>query len=145
LAFAIDPTTNVSVRIARFAVRNSLDGFTMTSRGRNVAEAFTYDTGSGTTTVEIEAHALEVEIRRSKLPQALTLCMFATNWVLTIVSTCIAFSAVTKGRVGFAAVILHGSMALAITGIRELYLSPPPFGAFLGMFLIAASFRYSTF
>lgn len=143
-AFAIDPATNVSLGIAQFAIGNSLSRFTISSRGRNVVRAFAYDTGSGATTVEIEARALEVEISRSKLPQALTMCMSATTWVLTIASSYITFSAVTKGRVGFAAVILHGSVAFAIASIRELYLSSPPFGAFLGMPLIAVPFRRST-
>jgi hypothetical protein len=143
-AFAIDPATNVSLGITQFAVGSSLNGFTISSRGRNVAKAFTYDTGSGATTVEIEARALEVEIRRSILPQALTMSMFTTTWVLTILSAYITFSAVTTGRVGFAAVILHGSVAFAIASIRGLYLSPPPFGAFLGTLPIAAPFSYST-
>jgi hypothetical protein len=48
-----------------------------------------------------------------------------------------------KGRVGFMAVILHSSMVFAIASIQELYLSPPPFGAFLGTLLITAPFHYS--
>jgi hypothetical protein len=132
-AFAIDPATNLPVDIAQFTIANSFNDFTMSSRNMKVTKDFTYDTDSGPTTVEIIAHALEVEISRSKFAQALTMCMFATNWVLTIASAHIVFSAVTKGRVDFMAVILHSSVALAILGIRRLYVSPPPFGAFLGI------------
>ena len=94
--------------------------------------------------MEIEAHALEVKIRESILLQALTMCMFTTTWVLTILLAYITFSAVMKGKVGFMAVILHSSVAFAIASIWELYLSPPPFGAFLGTLLITAPFHYST-
>jgi len=130
-AFAVNPATNVSVDIARFAITNPSDSFTTSSRSTNVTKGFVYDTDSGPTTVEIVAHALDVEISHSRLTQGISLCMFATNWILTITSAYITFSAVTKGRVGFAVVILHGSMVFAILGIRGLYASSPPFGAFL--------------
>jgi hypothetical protein len=91
--------------------------------------------------VGIVAHALEAEISRSELAQALTLCMFATDWVLTIVSAYIVFSAATKGRVDFVVIILHGSVGLAILGIRKLYVSSPPFGAFLGILRCARLFH----
>jgi len=79
------------------------------------------------------AQALEVEISRSELAQTFTMWMFTTNWILTLVSAYLTFTAVTKGRVNFTVVILHCSMALAIPSIWKLYISPPPFGASLGM------------
>ena len=130
--FVVDTTTNLSVDIAQLTIADSLDGFTTSSRGMKTIKQFVYDTGGAHKTVEIEARALEVEIRRSRLAQTLTMCMLATNWALTIASTYATFEAVTYGRVNFAAVIAHGSIALAITGIRQLYLGPPPFGALLG-------------
>jgi len=125
-AFAIDPSTNSSVDIARFAVADFLDGFTISSLGMNVTKAFTYNAGGGSTTVEILARALEVGISRSKFSQGLTMCMIVTSWFLTIASTYIAFSAVRKGRVNFMTVNLHASIALAISAIQKLYTSPPP-------------------
>jgi len=109
----------------------------MSSQTRSVTKQFVYDTGNGRETAEIEARAVEIEIRRSKLAHTLTMCMFATNWALTIASTYAAFEAMTKVRVTFAAVIAHGSMGLAIMAISKLYLGPPPFGAFLGLCQIA--------
>lgn len=102
-----------------------------------MTKQFVYDTSSGRKTLEVEARALEVEIRHSNLAQAFTMCVFATNWALTIASTYTAFEAMAQGRVNFAAAIAHGSIALAIVSIRQLYLGPPPFGAFLGSCPIA--------
>lgn len=137
--FAVDPSTNLPIDMARFAIANSVDGYTITSRTTNITKDFTYNTDSGPTTTEILAHGLEVGISRSGFTQALTMCMFVTTWVLTIVSTYFAFSAVKKGRVDFAIVILHASIVLAISGIQKIYTSPPPFGISLGMLLCRAS------
>ena len=132
-AFAVDPSTNLPIDIAQFTIADSLDGFTITSRGMEITKDFTYDAGSGSTTVEIVARALEVEVGRSKLIKALNMCMFATNWALTIASAYVVFSAVTKGRVDFMIVILYSSMAMAILSIQKFYINPPPFGTLLGM------------
>jgi hypothetical protein len=83
--------------------------------------------------VEVKSRMLTVVIRYSTLALALTACMFTANWVLTLASLYIAFSAVTKGRVTWSAFMLHGTMALVIPSIRKLYLCPPPFGVFLGV------------
>ena len=129
----MDPSTNLPVDIARLAIADSLDGFTVSTRGMEMTKDFVYNTGIGSKTVEIVAHALEVEISRSKFTQALNMCMFATNWGLTIASTYVVISAVTKGRVDFMVVILYSSMGVAILGIQKFYVNPPPFGEFLGM------------
>jgi len=129
-AIAVDPVTNLSVNIAQFAIVNSLDGFTISSRGAEAMKRFNYDTDGGPKTVEIESRALDVQIRHSKSAKMLNICIFATNWALTLVSTYIACKATTTGRVDFAVVLVHGSMVLAISSIRKLYVSPPPFGAF---------------
>jgi len=130
--FAIDPSTNLPIDMARFAIADSVDGYAISSRAMNITKDFTYNTDSGLTTAEILAHALEVGIGRSKFTQALTMCMFVTTWFLTIVSTYFAFSAVKKGTVDFAIVVLHASIVLAIAGIQKIYTSPPPFGISLG-------------
>ena len=141
-AIAIDPATNRSVNIAQFAIANPLGGFTISSRDTKTMERFAYDADSGPTTVEIESRALDVDIRRSKSAHILNVCIFTTNWVLTLVSAYIAGKAATNGRVDFAVVMVHGSMALAIPNIRKLYISPPPFGAFIGILAVPPPFRY---
>ena len=130
--FAIAPSTNLSIDIARFAIADTFDGFTISTRGMNVTKDFIYNAGKGLTTTEILAHALEVGISRSNFTQGLTMCMLVTNWVLTLVSTYYAFVAVRKGRVDFAIIILHASTGLAVSAIQKLYASPPPFGEPIG-------------
>lgn len=144
-AFAIDPSTNLSIDIARFAVADSFDGFTVSSRGMDFTMDFTYDPGNGSTTVEILAHALEIGISRSGFTRALTMCMFATSWFLTVASTYFAFKAVAKGRADFAIVMLHASTGLAISSIQKLYTSPPPLGASLGTLRLHPSVSQFTY
>ena len=141
--FAIDPSTNLPIDMARFAIANSVDGYTISSRAMNITKDFTFNTDSGLATAEILAYALEVGIGHSKFTRALTMCMSVTTWVLTIVSTYFAFSAVKKGRVDFAIVILHASIVLAISGIQKVYSSPPPFGISLGTLRLCPSVAQS--
>jgi hypothetical protein len=67
----MDPATNLPVDIARFAIGDSFNDFTTSSRSMKVTKDFTHDTDSGPKTVEIVAHALEVGISPSKLARAL--------------------------------------------------------------------------
>jgi len=140
----VDPATNLSVDIGRFAVANSLDWFTISSRSARAVEGFTYDTASGPTTVEMGSSTLEVEIRRSESAKALNMCIFATNWILTLVTAYIAGKAATNRRVDFATVVFHGSIALVIPSIRKLYIDPPPFGAFPGTLAVSTLIRCLT-
>ena len=132
-AFAINPTSNQSVDIARFLVPSSPNGFAICSNDTEVVRQFIYNTSDGPATVEVKSRLLTAVIRYSTLALALTACMFVANWALTLASLYIAFSAMTKGRVTWSAFTLHGTMALVIPSIRSLYLCPPPFGAYLGV------------
>jgi hypothetical protein len=132
-AYAMDPATNQSADVARFSIPFSPDGFTVRSHETEVTKKFTCNTDNGPTTVEVKSRMLTVVIRYSVFTLALTMCMFAANWALTLTSLYITFSAMTKGRVTWSAFTLHGTMALAIPWIRKLYLCPPPFGVFLGL------------
>lgn len=131
-AFALNPATNQSVDIARFSVPDPPSGFVMSSSDTEVAKQFTYDTDDGPKTVEIKSRMLTIGVRYSTFALALTACMFITNWILTLASLCIAFSAMAKGKVTWSALILHSTMILVIPSIRNLYLCPPPFGTFIG-------------
>ena len=132
-AFAINPTSNQSVNIARFLVPGSPNGFAICSNDTEVVRRFTYNTGDGPATVEVKSRLLTAVIRYSTLALALTVCMVIVNWALTLASLYIAFLAMTKGRVTWSTFTLHGTMAMAIPSIRGLYLCPPPFGTFLGV------------
>ena len=120
--FAIDPVTNLSVDIARFAFADSADGFT-------VARLSTRED----TTIGIGSRALEVEFRRSKPSgSTITMCMLAMSWALTLVSAYITLVAMTKGRIDSTTITIHASTVLGILGIWIVYADGQPFRADLG-------------
>lgn len=134
-AFALDPVTNLSVDIAQLAFTDSLDGFTTSARGMKMTKVITTNVGGEQATKEIECHFLEAEIRRSKLSQALGLCILTTTWILTLLSVLRTFAAVTKGRVDFAEVALHSLMAFVFVVRVWVWKRGPSaslFGPFLG-------------
>jgi len=131
-AFAMNPTTNQPVNIMRFSAPDSPSGFAMSSSETGTTKLFTYATESGPRTVEIKSRMLTIAVRYSTLTLALTTSMFVANWILTLGSLFITFSAVKKGKVTWPVFMLHSAMVLVIPSIRKLYLCPPPFGKFLG-------------
>lgn len=132
-AFGINPVNNLSVDIAQFPAPTAPTGFTVSSHYADVMDKFTYDTGNGSEITRVKSRALTLTIRYSAFALALTTCMFATNWALTLASLCITFSTMKKGRITWSAFALHSTMALVVPSIRRLYLCPLPFGAFLGV------------
>lgn len=133
-AFVINPADNLSVDITQFSVPGSHNGFSISSscRDADITSQFRYSTDNGSDMMQVTSRALAIAIQHSAFTLALTACMFVANWVLTLASLYIAFSAMKKGRVTWSAFILHSTMALVIPSIRKLYLCPPPFGVFLG-------------
>lgn len=134
-AFATSPADNSPVDIAQFSVPSSANGFTISSyfHSTYVPNRFTYNTGNGSETIQVNSRTLSIVIRYSAFTLVLTGCMFITNWVLTLASLCITFSAVKKGRVTWSAFVLSSTMVLIVRSIRKLYLCPLPFGMFLGV------------
>lgn len=131
-AFAIDPSTNLPVDVALFTIAGLPDGFATSSRRTTVSGGFVPSTDDGSTMVEIEAWTLEVKYRRSKLSGALTLCMFAMSWALTLGSVCVTLMAMTKGAVSLTTIVLHAFTALAILGLWGGWLGGRSFGTYPG-------------
>lgn len=131
-AFAIDPSTNLSINIHRFEVPNSLDGFTISSSATRVVKEFSYITTNGFTVTGVDSSALTVEIKRSDLSQALNVCILVTSWVLTLGLAYVTVTGARNGRVDFMVLFLYVSVALAIASLRRLLVSqPPPFGEYV--------------
>ena len=133
-AFAINPADNLPVDI-RFSVPNSPNGFTVSSHFHRtyIPNRFTYDTGNGSETIQVNSRALSIVIQYSAFALVFTGCMFATNWIFTLASLYITFSAVKKGQVTWHAFALNSTMILVVHSIRKLYLCPLPFGMVLGV------------
>ena len=135
LAFAIDPATGTSVNLAQFRMENWLEWFTIFSNGTRTTAEFTHHTTSGPTTTEVESHVLAVEIRRSGWARTFNMCILAESWILAVGA--VHFSRKrASGWVAVVAAALRISWVLTIATIRSLYIGTPPFGSFLGMFLL---------
>jgi len=132
--FAIEKTTNASIPIITFEIGSSGPGdFCTTSEVVPTNNEFTYDTGSGPTTVEIKSHTIYASIGRSIPARALTYSMFGINWLLavcSIITTSVTYNRVRgEGEVGIA--LLPVTVILTIPTIRSVYVGSPPFGIYL--------------
>ena len=134
-AFAVESATNRSVPIT-LAVGNAgpgdLSDFTTRCQTIPTRTVFTYDVGIGPATVEVESYTTFAEVKRTARARALTLSMFAINWVLALFSVAVAMSLVLKKNVKEGFAFLPVTIILSIPGVRSLYVGSPPFGIFLG-------------
>lgn len=132
-ALAIDPTTNHSVPIAAFAVVDIPGDFTVYSHGTAVTTNFTYDSGDGLVTTEVESHVLQVEIKRSVIAKAFAGSLFLINWSLTVSLVYITLRvACKKMEVSIAVAASPLSFLSTIPTIRSLYASSIPLGSSAG-------------
>ena len=131
--FAIDPTTNRSVNIATFGILDILGDFVIRSHDAADTSEFTYDSGTGLVTMEVESRLLWVDITRSTVAKAFAICMFLGNWTLAAGSVYTTIL-VAFGRLDANSVIaaLPFSNLLTIPAIRSLYVDSPPLSISVG-------------
>jgi len=134
-AFVVEATTNTSIPIT-LAVGDAGPGdpsdFITRYKSESTTTVFTYDTGNGPVTVEVESRTVQARVKRVARARALTLSMFAINWVLTLCSVAIAMNVVIKEKAKDGLDILPVTIILSIPAIRSLYIGSPPFGIYLG-------------
>ena len=133
LVFVIDTATNRSVPIIKFAAADPLNNFVTRSTDSPTTSKFTYDSGEGPVTIEVESRVLELDIRRSVLSRAFTMCLWIVNWALTAATlyiTLVIF--VDTKRMSDGVLALPITVVLTIPVIRGLYVGAPPFGILLG-------------
>ena len=131
--FAIDPTTNHSVHIAMFGILDALGDFVIHSHDAPDTTEFTYDSGNGLVTTEVEPRVLRGEITRSAIAKAFAICLFLVNWTLTVGSvyiTTLVASRILDANSVVAA--LPFSAPLTIPMVRSLYIDSPPMGTSIG-------------
>jgi len=131
--FAIDPTTNHSVHVAMFGVLDTIGDFVIRSYDAAYPSQFTYDSGNGLVTAEVESRLLRGKITQSSIAKAFAVCLFLVNWMLTIGSvyiTALVGSRMLEANSVVAA--LPFSASLTIPTIRSLYISSPPLGTSIG-------------
>jgi hypothetical protein len=135
LVFVVEKTTNKSVPITGLAVGDPLNNFITSSVDTETKSNYTYDSGTGPTTVVVESRVLKATVERSMLAKAFTMCMLTVNWALTAGSVYITLVVANKRvthRVTDAVPLVPVTVILTIPAIRALYVGSPPFGIFLG-------------
>ena len=133
VAFAIDPTTNSSVDITTFGVLDIFGDFVIRSHDAADRSKFTYQSGDGLVSMEVESHVLQGEIKRSVIAKMIAICLFLGNWAMAIGSVyTTALVASDKLEANSMAAALPFSALLAIPTIRSLYTSSQPLGISTG-------------
>ena len=132
-AFAIDPTTNNSVRIATFGIVDTLSDFVIRSYDVADMTKLTHESEDGLVTTEVESRVIRVEIERSTIAKAFVICLFLGNWAVTV-SSVYTTALVVFGKLEANSMIaaLPFSALLAIPTIRSLYIGSPPLGSSVG-------------
>jgi len=135
-AFVLEKGTTRTIPITMFAVSSTgpID-FTTPSFEEQTKTNFTYTTGDGPVTIEVESHTMSATIKHSKRARALTFSMFSINWVLTLCSVAIALIVLRRsGEVKDGVALLPITVILSIPTIRGIFVGSPPFGILLGAY-----------
>ena len=132
-AFAIDPLTNSSIQIAMFGIFDALGDYVIRSYDAAGTTKFTYESGDGLVTTEVESCVMRAKIERSAIAKAILICLFIGNWAVTV-SSVYTTALVMFGKLEANSMIaaLPFSALLAIPTIRSLYISSPPLGFSVG-------------
>ena len=133
-AFVIEKATNRSVPIVTFLTGEAPNNFVISSvETMRTRSNYTYDSGEGPVTVEVESSVIDIEVKRSQLARAFTLCLFIVNWALTVGSTYVTLLAVFReGEMNEAVLLFPVTIVLTIPALRSLYVGSPPFGIIIG-------------
>ena len=133
LGVVIEKATNKSVPIVKFAAGGGPDNFVISSSDTRMRSNYTYDSGTGSTTIEVNSKIIDITARRSQLARAFTMCMLIINSALTLGPIYVTLIAVVrKEKVHEGALLLPVTIILTIPALRNLYVGSPPFGIFLG-------------
>ena len=139
-AFVIEKATNKSVPIVAFAASEGPNNFIVYSTSGHTKSRFTYDSGTGPTTLLVDSSVVSVQVKRSPITRAFTLCLLVVNWALTVGSVYITLLAlVGTGKKDPAVVLLPVTLVLTIPTLRGLYVGSPPFGVYIGEYRVVSS------
>ena len=115
-AAAVDPTTNLSVRIARLAVTSPLNSFEVRSHDADTTGPAPF----------LVLRSLKAMIKRSTISQMFTISLVIFNWFLTIgmiyTTGLVMFGMIEPNS---AVALMPFSMMLAIPAVRSLYADLP--------------------
>jgi len=131
--FVIEKETNQSIPIVTLTTGRAPGNFDLSSTEVETTRNYTYDSDTGPTTINVNARIAQIEAKRSRFPQALTMCLFLVNWTLTVGSIYIVVLVIFgRGGINDAVLLLPVTIILTIPTLRSLYPGSPPFGVFIG-------------
>jgi len=132
-AFVIDTVANEPIPIVAFTVGQAPDSFDISSVEVVTTSNYTYDSGTGPTTIAVHSKIAYIEVKRSRFAQALTISLLLVNWALTAASIYIVVLVVfRKERMNDAVLLLPVTIILTIPTLRGLYPGPLPLGIYIG-------------
>ena len=123
----IDKATNKSLPIIAFEVTDLANYFVISSSDSSTTGGVLDDSGW-----------MWFEAKRSIFARAFTMCMFLINWALTMGSVYITILVVAlrKEKIDAAFLLLPVTIVLTVPTLRGLYVGSPPFGVYIGKFLV---------
>lgn len=136
LATAINPATNQSVRIARFAVTSPVGSFAIISHDADATESI-HNPEKERVAPRAGSRMLNIEIKRSKIARTFILSLALLDWLLvfgTVYITALVTSGNMEASNGLA--LLPFSMLVTIPTIRALYAESPSLSTSIGTFRI---------
>lgn len=129
----IEKDRGTSVPIIAFAASGKPDNFIIESTEWQTKSKYTYDSGTGPTVGEVESRVIRVTAKRMPLAQAFTIFVLVVNSALAIGSAYVTLLVhFKKDGVHDAVLLLPVTIVLTIPALRNLYVSSPPFGIYLG-------------
>ena len=135
--FALEKTHKKSVPIVAFTAGEAADNFVLSSNVTHTNDGFTYDPTTSRVVAAVESTMIQIVAKRSKFAQAFTLCLLLVNWALTIGSIYITLLVIIRGeKMDAAVLVLPVTIVLTIPTLRGLYVGSPPFGVYIGKFLV---------
>ena len=133
LMFVIEKATNKPVPIVALAAGEGPDNFIVSSSEHGTRCNYTYNSGTGLTTIEIDSSVVVMVAKRTQLAQVFTLCLLIVNIALAFGSTYVTFVAFARrGDVHDGVLLLPVTIILTIPALRSLYAGSPPFGIYIG-------------
>ena len=134
IGFAIEKATNKSVPIISFAAGEGPDNFLVSSNEEPWTNIYTYDPGTGPTTVVADSRMVDVTVTRSLIAKVFTLCLLIVNVALALGSTYVTLVVFIKRGEGVhdGILLLPVTIILTIPALRALYVGSPQIGIFTG-------------
>lgn len=129
-AFVIDTATNESLPILKLSAADPTDNF---YADRQVD----WDTESTFNGGRVPSRHFTMRVKRSFLSKIFTIILLIVNWFLTAGCLRITLlSVVGHKEMGDGVLLLPITVILTIPALRQLYVGSPPFGMYLGRYLI---------